>query len=158
MCHRHAADLVPSALAPSDARTIVRSVCRELNATDVTDTAALLTSELVTNAVRHARGPMHLAVALAHERLVVTVYDADPAPPQPQSSGPRQVGGRGLTLVEKLSEDWGYRRTSDSGKAVWFALRPRHPAVPSGGCDCDISEVRHDVNRPLPIPSSRNAS
>jgi two-component sensor histidine kinase len=143
---------VQSAMAPSDARTIVRRMCSEMHVEDLTDTAALLTSELVTNAVRHGSGPLHLDVACTRGHLVVSVFDSDPAPPKPRRAHPREPGGRGLSLVESLSEHWGFRQLPDDGKAVWFTLRPDTPPV-QDACDCHTEQFDSEVPS---IPISRS--
>ena len=165
MCYQHEAQLVQSAMAPADARRIVQRMCDELHVEDLTDTAALLTSELVTNAVQHARGPLQLGVACTHGRLVVSVKDADPVPPQPRHARSRELGGRGLVLVDKLAEHWGFTKLPNEGKAVWFALRPRKPPVPTKACNCSTETLgsalmaeRTGESRATPsIPASRKA-
>jgi len=151
MCHRHEADLVQSAMAPSDARTIVRQMCNEMHVEDLTDTATLLTSELVTNALRHGTGPMHLDIACTRGRFVVSVYDADPQPPKRRRAHSRDPGGRGLSLVQNLSEDWGYQQVPNDGKAVWFMLRPDSPPV-HDACECHAEQFQSPRN-PWPEPT-----
>src|SRR3954452_15475491 len=129
MCYEHEAQLVQSTAAPADARRIVQRMCSEFHVEELTDTAALLTSELVTNAIRHAAGPVQLGVACSHGRLVVSVHDSDPHPPQVRRARGASLGGRGLALVDKLADDWGSRQVPHDGKSVWFALRPRKPPV-----------------------------
>ncbi|MFL6239399.1 MAG: ATP-binding protein [Actinomycetes bacterium] len=166
MCYRHEAALVDSALAPSDARTIVRRLCHELHVEDVTDTAALLTSELVTNAVQHAAGPLRLGVSCAHGRLVVSVSDADPQQPRPRRAGAHEGGGRGLAIVAALADRWGSRSLPDDGKAVWFALRPDGSGALRDGCGCADASVDEGVAPTEPgsaeprtrIPASRRGS
>jgi hypothetical protein len=85
------------------------------------DTAELLVSELVTNAVRHATGPSSLQVLLLDEIVSFSVADAKtPCPAAPHDV--RDEGGRGLQLVSLLSHRWGARATV-SGKVVWCDLR-----------------------------------
>ncbi len=105
------------------------------------DTAELLTAELVANAVEHttADGPIELVVEMLPGGCQVEVHDRDPVPPGPLSlpgpsdePDPWQEHGRGLLLLRTLSSACGHRPTA-SGKAVWFTLsalpRPRrHPA------------------------------
>jgi anti-sigma regulatory factor (Ser/Thr protein kinase) len=136
MCYRHESQLVHSSMAPSDARRIVRRMCHELHVEDLTDTAALLTSELVTNAVRHAPGPLHIGVGCAHGSFVVSVQDGDPEGPNPRRAQARSVGGRGLALVNKLADSWGYRQIPNDGKQVWFALRPATVRMDEATCRC----------------------
>ncbi|GHE01569.1 ATP-binding protein [Streptomyces alanosinicus] len=123
-----------TAAAVPVARALVRTALAEVEHTADSDTAELLTAELVANAVEHAvgRGPIELVVELLPTGCQVEVHDPDPAPPGRlgrqviEPPDPWQEGGRGLLLIRALSSSCGHRPTS-SGKAVWFTL----PAVPS---------------------------
>ena len=86
--------------------------------------AALLASELVTNAIRHAGDeldPVELVVSWAGGLLRVEVHDGSRSAPSPVHALPYAEAGRGLMLLDSLSTDWGYRETA-SGKAVYFTL------------------------------------
>ncbi|MFI1769268.1 ATP-binding protein [Streptomyces sp. NPDC020800] len=116
------------------ARALVRSALAEVEHPACSDTAELLTAELVANAVEHTagRGPIELVVELLPTGCQVEVHDPDPAPPghltRPviEQPDPWQEGGRGLLLIRALSSSCGHRPTP-SGKAVWFTL----PAIPA---------------------------
>jgi anti-sigma regulatory factor (Ser/Thr protein kinase) len=85
------------------------------------DDATLLTSELVTNAVRHGRPPVRLAIAVADQGLIVSVLDAGVDLPHLVEARPEATGGRGLHIVDTIADTWGV--TPDAaGKAVWFRL------------------------------------
>jgi anti-sigma regulatory factor (Ser/Thr protein kinase) len=88
------------------------------------DRAVLLASELVTNAVIHARTELRLRVELRGELLHLAVHDGSPRllrlVPIPD---PEAEGGRGLWLVEQLARAWGVNRHPDGGKVVWCTLR-----------------------------------
>ncbi|MGI8809642.1 MAG: ATP-binding protein [Acidimicrobiales bacterium] len=89
-------------------------------------TAVLLVSELVTNAVRHARGPCALVVTFGSHTVEFSVEDGDPRAPAPRLAGALDESGRGFVLVGALADDWGIR-TLPVGKATWFTLaRSRH--------------------------------
>ncbi|MBA2809655.1 ATP-binding protein [Streptomyces sp. KM273126] len=111
------------------ARALVRTALAELEHAADSDTAELLTAELVANAVEHAagNGPIELVVELLPTGCQVEVHDPDPAPPgdltHPYRAmpDPWQEHGRGLLLIRTLSASCGHRPT-DSGKAVWFRL------------------------------------
>lgn len=85
----------------------------------------LLTSELVTNAIRHGRTEMLVTVDVDDERVRVEVADRNPA--RPQLRVPDETGGRGLRLVDELSDRWGVHG-GRPGKTVWFEIEDRqHP-------------------------------
>jgi anti-sigma regulatory factor (Ser/Thr protein kinase) len=90
---------------------------------DATDTAILLTSEMVTNALTHGESPVTVAVSWSVEQLRVEVHDRSrylPAP-WPARIAVDDEAGRGLLLVDTLATDWGFYRTP-GGKAVYFTL------------------------------------
>jgi len=84
--------------------------------------AALLTSELVTNAIMH--GPnqtVTLVITCDCDELRVDVHDTSRSAPTPVDAPVDAEAGRGLMLVATLSTDWGFYRTP-AGKAVYFTL------------------------------------
>jgi len=84
--------------------------------------AALLTSELVANAIRHEAGEtVKLFVSCSCGHLRVYVHDTSRSWPVPIEAPVDAEAGRGLMLVASLSSDWGYYRTP-AGKAVYFTL------------------------------------
>ena len=111
-----------SAIAP--ARHWTRGVLQEAGVTDgPLDTVILLVSELVTNAVAHARPPVILRVDVDAERTRVEVTDgARQDLPIVRNPPPTATGGRGVMFVDRLATRWGTIRNSGS-KAVWFELR-----------------------------------
>ncbi|MFF3712141.1 SpoIIE family protein phosphatase [Streptomyces phaeochromogenes] len=84
------------------------------------DTAELLVSELVTNALRYGEGEIRLRLLL-DRTLVCEVWDAGLVQPRRRRARDTDEGGRGLQLVGLLSDAWGSRRTP-RGKTVWFEL------------------------------------
>jgi anti-sigma regulatory factor (Ser/Thr protein kinase) len=111
------------------ARTLLREQASSWKLPDeVTETAVLLLSELMTNAYRHAKVPrgreMWARAVLAENRLRVSVTDADDTLPAPREATPDDETGRGLALVAALADDWGAEpRAVGVGKTVWFVLR-----------------------------------
>jgi PAS domain S-box-containing protein len=85
------------------------------------DTAVLLVSELVTNAIRHATGPYALVVTFREGEVELAVEDTDPGRPDPRQPDPLSESGRGLLLVDALATAWGVR-TFPGGKVTWFTL------------------------------------
>lgn len=104
------------------ARTQVAELCERSGMDSLADTAALLVSELVTNAVMHGHGDITLSVHCADSQLLVGVSDESTEPPLINPSPPtNRLGGRGLFLVNTLANSWNYQIAPD-GKTVWFCL------------------------------------
>lgn len=87
----------------------------------VADTACLLTSELVTNAVKHGREPVRLSMTHHEAEVRVEVSDGGGGEARVCNRGPAADSGRGLVLVEAMSAAWGVHPAS-SGKSIWFSL------------------------------------
>ncbi|GCD35138.1 ATP-binding protein [Streptomyces chrestomyceticus JCM 4735] len=104
------------------ARAAVRETLRDWGLDTVVDLAVLLVSELVTNALRHASGPIGVRIVLkSGGGLLVEVSDPVPDPPRERAATPDDEGGRGLQLVACTSRCWGTRH-GRTGKTVWFEL------------------------------------
>jgi anti-sigma regulatory factor (Ser/Thr protein kinase) len=103
------------------ARRFAAAVLAEHHRQGLADKAVLLTSELVTNALRFSRAASRLELRLNDTRLRVDVVDQDERPPELQTPAPVEENGRGLMLVDKLADRWGWS-PADSGKRVWFEL------------------------------------
>jgi anti-sigma regulatory factor (Ser/Thr protein kinase) len=96
---------------------------------DVSSCAALLTSELVTNAVLHAATPMCVTLHILPDRIRVDVADGNSSFPALKDYGRDAATGRGLTLFNTLASDWGVQAV-DGGKIVWFELPVDFPVTP----------------------------
>ena len=101
---------------------------------EVSGCAALLTSELVTNAVLHAGTPMCVTLHILPNRIRVDVADGNPIFPSVKEYGREAATGRGLTLFNTLAGDWGVQAV-DGGKIVWFELPVDYPVAPSNLSD-----------------------
>jgi anti-sigma regulatory factor (Ser/Thr protein kinase) len=91
-------------------------------------TASLVVSELVTNAVVHARTPLEVRVLVAGDRVRIEVHDQTAGQPRRRSPTTHATGGRGLRMVEALCHAWGVETDADgAGKTVWaeVAVSPR---------------------------------
>ena len=89
-------------------------------------TTELVLSELITNSIRHATGPIQ--VRLLYDRaLICEVSDTSSTSPHLRYAATTDEGGRGLFLVAQLGESWGTRYTPD-GKIIW--VEQRIPATP----------------------------
>lgn len=125
--------LPPGPAAVSEARAEVRAALSAWHVPVDEYVAALLTSELVTNAVQHEADPaVTLAITCSPGRLRVDVYDTSTAAPVPADASADAETGRGLILVAALADEWGFYGTPN-GKAVYFSLAfpSGHPALNS---------------------------
>lgn len=110
------------AQGPAQARVVVRQCAEQLGLGDEGEDLLLVVSEMVTNAVRHARPPVELQIAATDERVVVAVADSSPEPPTPRDADADAENGRGMALMALLCEDHGVR-DRPPGKTVWAAVR-----------------------------------
>ena len=105
------------------ARRFVRDVLMTRRVRDhVVDTVELLTSELVTNAVIHARSSPELLVCLGERMVRIEVRDGDASPPFRRPADRDAASGRGIAIVEELAAQWGVEQVPDDGKRVWFEV------------------------------------
>ncbi len=84
----------------------------------------LLTSELVTNAVVHAGGPLVVEVVDDGDGVVVAVADRTEDLPRQRPAAPADPGGRGLGILSAVASSWGVERV-EHGKRVWFKVTAR---------------------------------
>jgi anti-sigma regulatory factor (Ser/Thr protein kinase) len=106
------------------ARRVTREAVATWGVTHLDETAVLLVSELVTNAVLHAKTPaavLRLRLETAEGCLRIEVQDADPSWPHPRTPAGLDESGFGLVLVDALADKWGVRDTPP-GKTVWAEL------------------------------------
>jgi anti-sigma regulatory factor (Ser/Thr protein kinase) len=113
--------LPPTTASVPVARRFVRARLVE-GLADV-DTATLLVSEVVTNAILHAHTPVTLTVEVADEVVRVAVRDGSPAPPRINTFPPTAATGRGMLLLDRLAKRWGVDHDPGTGgKVVWFEV------------------------------------
>jgi hypothetical protein len=150
MCRRALLDLEPTPRAAGEARRFVAATCQRWGIGGVIDEVTLAVSELVTNAVLHARTHINVELCVVGGELTVCVIDRDPRPPVVRpvrldlladldaappitpdvddrhamthvgSSG-SIAGGRGLLIVDALADEWGVAERVD-GKEVWLTM------------------------------------
>jgi anti-sigma regulatory factor (Ser/Thr protein kinase) len=122
-------ELVGEPTSARDARRLVTSTLREWHLEHLEDAAVLLVSEVVTNAVLHARTELAVEIAREDDAVRVTVSDRSPATPQRRRTGLQAGTGRGLGLLAVIATDWGTGPAEDPWrKDVWFEL-PTDPAL-----------------------------
>ena len=115
---------LPSSVA--EARQLVELLLSGTDRVDLVDAAALLVSEVVTNALLHAGTPIDVAGQVTQRGLRVEVGDGSPHIPVRRAYGPTAGTGRGLVLLEQLVDAWGVSRHG-RGKTVWFTLSQGQP-------------------------------
>jgi anti-sigma regulatory factor (Ser/Thr protein kinase) len=101
----------------------VRDVLHD-QSSDVLEAAELMVSELATNCVQHARTPFELVILDEDRQIRVEVRDTGGGRPVVRSPTPAERTGRGLRIVEAMSDAWGIDPSS-RGKTVWFTLAQR---------------------------------
>ena len=115
-------ELQPDRSQVGRARRFVVGIATMIGDDELADIVELLTSEVVTNAVLHARGDViHITVTWHPPTFRVEVHDDAPGAPTIKHFSDEAATGRGLVLVEELSEQWGWT-PSNGGKTVWFEL------------------------------------
>ncbi|CUM35915.1 Serine phosphatase RsbU, regulator of sigma subunit [Streptomyces venezuelae] len=109
----------------AEARAHVLSQLSRWDLDELAFTTELVASELVTNAIRYAGGPVVLRLIRA-ERLICEVSDRSGTQPRMRRAQATEEGGRGLFLIAQLTERWGSRYTR-TGKTIWTeqSLPPR---------------------------------
>ncbi|MGH3186365.1 MAG: ATP-binding protein [Streptosporangiaceae bacterium] len=130
------------------ARMFTRVVLDEWDLAGAVDSAGLVVTELLTNSVRACTGPdgrprydgailpvVHLRLASDRARVLVEVWDTVQHAPVARRAGPDEEGGRGIALVQALSDRWDWATVPGwPGKVVWAVLRsPLGPCVTGSG-------------------------
>jgi anti-sigma regulatory factor (Ser/Thr protein kinase) len=90
---------------------------------EVADAIELMTSELATNSIRHASTAFDVGVDRSARAIRVEVTDDGSGEPTVLSPSPTQTSGRGLRIVEQLSDEWGVMAAGGrNAKTVWFSV------------------------------------
>jgi len=113
---------LPNVVAVGVARSLTEEVCRRWSLSHLAPTAGLVVTELVSNAVLHARTPIELVITRSGRHLHLAVRDyAVQAARLIGPDGEGEPGGRGLLIVDALTTSWGCTPTHD-GKVTWASL------------------------------------
>lgn len=102
-------------------RRFVAEVLTGWGEESLVDDAVLVTSELATNAIGHARSPFHASVARSDRTVRITIEDAGPGSATSRVVTSEDSSGRGILIVEVLAERWGIEARPE-GKAIWAEL------------------------------------
>jgi hypothetical protein len=148
-CRPRIATLTAGADAGSvrTARDFTVAILRRWGMAQLSPDIAIVVSELMTNALRHAlpasgdtrpRRPIRLGLLQPGRCVLCAVADPSKAAPAPRTPGSLAETGRGLNIICALSDQWGCTTPNDAGKVVWALFRPqltppspaRHPRGP----------------------------
>jgi anti-sigma regulatory factor (Ser/Thr protein kinase) len=110
-----------SAGSVSDARRFARDALRGLPG-EVLELVELMVSELATNCIRHSKTAFEVVVLRRADAIRIEVSDEAGGTPRVRSPAPEDPTGRGLKIVELLSDAWGVEYRAGDGKTVWFAV------------------------------------
>ncbi|GAB7190828.1 hypothetical protein NUM3379_15350 [Kineococcus sp. NUM-3379] len=104
----------------ADARAFLRTALRAWGGDPLSDTAELVLTELVTNALVHTDGDASVGLRYDRDgkRLLISVQDTSTRRPTAREAAPGATGGRGLAIVGALAQEWGVAMEGD-GKSVW---------------------------------------
>jgi CheY-like chemotaxis protein len=104
------------------ARAFASAALEDWDVDDIADDVLLVVTELVNNAVTHARTPCELRLSISPVTLRIEVLDGGPGTPDPLPPSPTRNHGRGLHLVDALTAAWGFEPIETGGKMVWAEL------------------------------------
>ncbi|MFH8407136.1 SpoIIE family protein phosphatase [Streptomyces sp. NPDC018019] len=121
-------EAVPEAVG--EGRAFVTEFLASCGCPHLADDARLLTSELLTNVVCHAKGPIGLRLCRSAREITIEATDHSTHLPHQRTAGLVDESGRGLTLVDTLADSWGSRPTED-GKTTWFTMVAGAPDEPA---------------------------
>jgi len=118
---QYSCELPSTARSVTEARRFVLDALANWKLDGLAETSALLTSEVVTNAILHARTPVGLVVRRLGSGVSVEVTDGSPRQPTARDATPESTNGRGMALVELLATTWEVT-VHRKGKTVQFTV------------------------------------
>jgi anti-sigma regulatory factor (Ser/Thr protein kinase) len=113
------------AAEPISAALAREFVCQHLVAhhlVHLVEDVRLVVSELATNAVAHARTEFVVTLASANGSVLLAIQDGSPSPPVRSAPDVMDMSGRGLMIVELVSQAWGTRTDAHGFKSVWASF------------------------------------
>lgn len=125
---RAVTSLPPNDYSAARGRRFVRDALVSCALPELVDTAVLLASELITNAVLHGRSEVELTVEVNRAGVKVSTADLNSRMPVMQSADEFALDGRGIAIVNLMASQWGVTATED-GKVVWFCLDLPRPLL-----------------------------
>ena len=117
----HSSVFVAAPQAVAAARRVITEALEGWGQNALVPDATLITSELATNAVTHGDSAFRASISLSGNVVRITVQDTASGSPRTRALGPWSVHGRGMALIEALSQSWGCERL-DEGKVLWVEL------------------------------------
>lgn len=140
--------------AVARARAVVVEALVQLGLPELADDAALITSELATNAVLHGGGVVDIRVQRVDDGARISVEDRNPVAPVMPLANPDAMTGRGLLIIGSMAARWGADGTDD-GKVVWVDLVPGH--IPPERTEEELLDLWDDVGwDDRPVPTERH--
>jgi anti-sigma regulatory factor (Ser/Thr protein kinase) len=118
----HQVVLEAEPVSPSIARDFVSEHLAAHQLPELVEDMRLVVSELATNAVAHAQTAFLVTLSMADERVRVAIQDGSTATPVRLTPDPMALGGRGLMIVEVLSQEWGTTTDAAGLKSVWASF------------------------------------
>jgi anti-sigma regulatory factor (Ser/Thr protein kinase) len=112
----------------ADARRFAREALRDLRPESL-EVVELMVSELATNCIRHSKTAFDIVIGRSGLNVRIEVTDRAGGTPRVRSPRPEDPSGRGLKIVEMLSNDWGVDYHPGNGKTVWFTVDTAVPAA-----------------------------
>src|SRR5580700_10398661 len=146
--NRHCWTLEPEFSSVRMARSMIRDPLKRWGLEDLIPVTELLVSELVTNAIKYAKGEILLRLILESGSLACEVHDSSPALPRVLQVDRDAENGRGLHVVSQLATRWGARRTH-TGKVVWCEQALSATVLEALSA---ADEIAAEIGEPVPVP------
>ena len=127
----HETVLAAEAVSAAKARAFVREHLLAHGLPDLVEDIRLVVSELATNAMVHAQTAFAVILERVDDSVILTVRDRSPSVPVPIAANVLATSGRGLSIVQLVSRDWGVTVAESGAKCVWasFGARTREPVL-----------------------------